>query len=147
MDEAPLPEKPRRSRHGWGAFWLLLLIILIVLGLAAAKEMRTSKFQAREISKYAASLKYELQPGPSDAIRYPGAGPFDQRLGYSTMDEFLPRLLKRDYVIAAQTRFSPALMNYTDKGFFVPYAEKIQAGLSITDCRAAPLYQLSLIHI
>lgn len=141
VDEAPLPEKPRRSRHGWGAFWLLLLIILIVLGLAAAKEMRTSKFQAREISQYAASLKYELQPGPSDAIRYPGAGPFDQRLGYSAMDEFLPRLLKRDYVVAAQTRFSPALMKYSDKGFFVPYAEKIQAGLSITDCRAAPLYQ------
>jgi membrane peptidoglycan carboxypeptidase len=141
VDEAPLPEKPRRSRHGWGAFWLLLLIILIVLGLAAAKEMRTSKFQAREISKYAASLKYELQPGPSDAIRYPGAGPFDQRLGYSALDEFLPRLLKRDYVVSAQTRFSPALMKYSDKGFFVPYAEKIQAGLSITDCRAAPLYQ------
>ncbi|UVK97767.1 transglycosylase domain-containing protein [Pseudomonas sp. B21-048] len=140
-DEAPLPEKPRRSRHGWGAFWLLLLIILIVLGLAAAKEMRTSKFQAREISQYAASLKYELHPGPSDAIRYPGAGPFDQRLGYSAMGEFLPRLLKRDYVVAAQTRFSPALMKYSDKGFFVPYAEKIQAGLSITDCRAAPLYQ------
>jgi membrane peptidoglycan carboxypeptidase len=140
-DEAPLPEKPRRSRHGWGAFWLLLLIILIVLGLAAAKEMRTSKFQAREISKYAASLKYELQPGPSDAIRYPGAGPFDQRLGYSALDEFLPRLLKRDYVVLAQTRFSPALLKYSDKGFFVPYAEKIQAGLSITDCRAAPLYQ------
>ena len=141
VDEAPLPEKPRRSRHGWGAFWLLLLIILIVLGLAAAKEMRTSKFQAREISKYAASLKYELQPGPSDAIRYPGAGPFDQRLGYSTLDEFLPRLLKRNYVVSAQTRFSPALMKYSDRGFFVPYAEKIQAGLSITDCRAAPLYQ------
>ncbi len=141
VDEAPLPEKPRRSRHGWGAFWLLLLIILIVLGLAAAKEMRTSKFQAREISKYAASLKYELQPGPSDAIRYPGAGPFDQRLGYSTLDEFLPRLLKRNYVVSAQIRFSPALMKYSDKGFFVPYAEKIQAGLSITDCRAAPLYQ------
>ncbi|MCE6981011.1 penicillin-binding protein [Pseudomonas frederiksbergensis] len=141
VDEAPLPEKPRRSRHGWGAFWLLLLIILIVLGLAATKEMRTSKFQAREISKYAASLKYELQPGPSDAIHYPGAGPFDQRLGYSALDEFLPRLLKRDYVVSAQTRFSPALMKYSDRGFFVPYAEKIQAGLSITDCRAAPLYQ------
>ncbi|WP_447794036.1 transglycosylase domain-containing protein [Pseudomonas farris] len=141
VDEAPLPEKPRRSRHGWGAFWLLLLIILIVLGLAAAKEMRTSKFQARELSKYAAALKYELQPGPSDAIRYPGAGPFDLRLGYSAMDEFLPRLLKRNYVVSAQTRFSPALMKYSDKGFFVPYAEKIQAGLSITDCRAAPLYQ------
>jgi hypothetical protein len=32
-------------------------------------------------------------------------------------------------------------MSYTDRGLFVPYSEKIQAGLSITDCRAAPLYQ------
>ncbi|WP_207286045.1 transglycosylase domain-containing protein [Pseudomonas sp. FW300-N2A2] len=143
VDEAPIPEKPRRSRtkHGWKAFWLLVLIILIALGLAAAREMRTSKFQSREASKYAATLSYELKPGPSDSIRYPGAGPFDLRLGYSSLGEFLPRLIKRDYVVAAQTRFSQPLMDYTDKGFFVPYAEKIQAGLSITDCHAAPLYQ------
>jgi len=143
VDEAPLPEKPPRSRtkHGWKAFWLLILIIAIVVGLAAQKEMRTSRFQARELSKFAKTLSYELKPGPSDAIHYPGAGPFDLRLGYSSLNEFLPRLLKRDYVIAAQTRFSPALMNYSDKGLFVPYSEKIQAGLSITDCRAAPLYQ------
>ncbi|WP_433738887.1 transglycosylase domain-containing protein [Pseudomonas putida] len=139
--EAPLPEKPRRNRHGWKAFWLLMLIIAIVVGLAAAKEMRTSRYQAREVSKFAKTLSYELKPGPSDAIHYPGAGPFDLRLGYSSLGEFLPRLIKRDYVISAQTRFSPALMNYTDKGLFVPYSEKIQAGLSITDCKAAPLYQ------
>ena len=141
VDEAPVPPKKRRNRHGWKAFWLLLLIIAIVVGLAASKEMRTSRFQARELSQYAASLKYQLEPGPSEAIRYPGNGPFDLRLGYSSLDEFLPRLLKRDYVITEQTRFSPALLSYTDKGLFVPYSEKIQAGLSITDCRAAPLYQ------
>jgi len=143
VDEAPIPEKPRRSRvkHGWKAFWLLILIIAIVVGLAASKEMRTSRFQSQEISKFAQTLNYELKPGPSDAIHYPGAGPFDLRLGYSSLGEFLPRLLKRDFVVEAQTRFSPALMNYTDRGLFVPYAEKIQAGLSITDCRAAPLYQ------
>jgi membrane peptidoglycan carboxypeptidase len=143
VDEAPLPGKPPRSRvkHGWKAFWLLILIIAIVVGLAAQKEMRTSRFQARELSTFAKTLSYELKPGPSDAIHYPGAGPFDLRLGYSSLDEFLPRLLKRDYVIAAQTRFSPALMKYSDKGLFVPYSEKIQTGLSITDCRAAPLYQ------
>ncbi|SED15506.1 Membrane carboxypeptidase (penicillin-binding protein) [Pseudomonas mohnii] len=143
VDEAPIPEKPRRSRvkHGWKAFWLLILIIAIVVGLAASKEMRTSRFQSQEISKFAQTLNYELKPGPSDAIHYPGAGPFDLRLGYSSLGEFLPRLLKRDFVVEAQTRFSPALMNYTDRGLFVPYSEKIQAGLSITDCRAAPLYQ------
>lgn len=141
MEEAPLPQKKRRARHGWRAFWLLLLIIVVVVGLAVVKEMRTSRFQAREISKYAASLSYSVQPGPSDAIVYPGAGPFDRRLGYSALGEFLPRLLKRDYVIQAQARFSPALMGYVEKGLFVPYTEKIQAGLTITDCRAAPVYQ------
>jgi membrane peptidoglycan carboxypeptidase len=50
-------------------------------------------------------------------------------------------LIKRNYVVASQTRFSQKLMDYTDRGLFVPYAEKIQAGLSITDCRAEPLYQ------
>src|SRR5689334_20371726 len=105
------------------------------------KEMRTSKLQAREFSQFAASLKYSMQPGPSDSIFYPGDGPFDKRLGYNSLGEFLPRLLKRDYMITAQTRFSPKLFDYSEKGFFVPYTEKIQAGLSITDCRAAPLYQ------
>ena len=141
MDEASPPEKPRRRRHGWKAFWLLLVIIAVVVGLAASKEMRTSRFQSRELSQYAAALTYKLEPGPSEAIRYPGNGPFDLRLGYSSLDEFLPRLLKRDYVVTEQTRFSPALLSYTDKGLFVPYSEKIQAGLSITDCRAAPLYK------
>ena len=141
VDEAPIPEKPRRNRHGWKAFWLLVVIIAIVVGLAASKEIRTSRFQSRELSQYAASLTYKLEPGPSEAIRYPGNGPFDLRLGYSSLDEFLPRLLKRDYVITEQTRFSPALLGYTDKGLFVPYSEKLQAGLSITDCRATPLYK------
>ncbi|QIH10507.1 MULTISPECIES: transglycosylase domain-containing protein [unclassified Pseudomonas] len=139
--EAPLPKRPRPRRYLWRLFWLLLLITLIALGVAASREMRTSKLQAREFSSLANDLSYSLQPGPSDAVFYPGSGPFDRRLGYSALGEFLPRLLKRGYLIEAQTRFSPALMDYSKSGFFVPYAEKIQAGLSITDCRAAPLYQ------
>ena len=122
-------------------FWLLLLIGLIFLGLAIARESRTSKLQAREFSQLAAALTYSLEPGPSEAIVYPGDGPFDKRLGYSHIGDFVQRLLKRNYVVQEQTRFSQALLDYTDKGLFVPYAEKIQAGLSITDCRAAPLYQ------
>ncbi|MBP5074351.1 penicillin-binding protein [Pseudomonas chlororaphis] len=141
VEEAPIPEKPHSSRLWWRLFWLLLLMALVALGFAASKEMRTSKLQARELSKFAADLNYSMAPGPSDSIVYPGAGPFDKRLGYSALDDFLARLLKRGYVVEAQTRFSPSLMNYSENGFFVPYTEKIQAGLSITDCRAAPLYQ------
>jgi membrane peptidoglycan carboxypeptidase len=139
-DPAPSSKTRPRPRYAWRLFWLIVLMGLIALGVAATKEMRTSRLQAQELSRLARNLTYQVEPGASDAIDYPGAGPFDRRLGYSDLDTFLPRLLKRGYVIQAQSRFSPALMDYSAKGLFVPYAEKIQAGLSITDCRGAPLY-------
>ncbi|PRA29210.1 transglycosylase domain-containing protein [Pseudomonas poae] len=136
----PLPQYAARRPWRRG-LWLSVLIALAALGYALSREMDTAKWQARYLSHKAADLGYHLAPGASDAMVYPGAGPFDKRLGYSDLNGFLPRLIKRDYVIATQARFSDALMDYTRQGLFVPYAEKIQAGLSITDCRAAPLYQ------
>jgi membrane peptidoglycan carboxypeptidase len=140
-DDAPQPKRPRRKRYGWRLFWLLSLIGLAALGIAISAETRSSKLQSREFSRFAATLSYSMQPGPSNSVMYPGEGPFDRRLGYSALGEFLPRLLKRDYLVTQQTRFSPDLLAYSQRGFFVPYQEKIQAGLSITDCRGAALYQ------
>ena len=137
----PLPHTRSTRRHWRRLFWLVVLAALAALGYALAREMDTSRWQARQLSSLAADLNYQVALGASDAMVYPGAGPFDKRLGYSALTEFLPRLIKRDYVIASQSRFSEALMDYARKGLFIPYAEKIQAGLSITDCRAAPLYQ------
>ena len=141
VEDAPSPAPRHRGRrYGWMALGVLLLIALVVLGFAIEKEVRTSRLQAQAFSRFAAALNYSMHAGASDSMLYPGAGPFDKRLGYSSLGDFLPRLLKRDYVIAEQTRFSPELLSYSKKGFFVPYSEKIQAGLSITDCSGAPLY-------
>ncbi|MBD8095263.1 penicillin-binding protein [Pseudomonas fluorescens] len=140
-DPAPLPKNKPRPHPMRRLFWLIVLMVLVALGFAAAKEIRTSALQARQLSRLAHDLTYRLEPGPSQAMVYPGAGPFDRRLGYSDLGTFLPRLLKRGYVIESQVQFSPALMSYAGHGLFVPYPEKIQAGLSITDCRALPLYQ------
>ncbi|WP_313294950.1 transglycosylase domain-containing protein [Pseudomonas sp.] len=137
----PQPPSPRKRRLWWRLIVLILLLALIAIGIAAYDEFRSSELQSREFSKLAATLTYSLQPGPSDAIVYPGEGPFDKRLGYSALGEFLPRLLKRDYLISEQVQFSPALMRYVDHGLFAPYIEKIQAGLAITDCRGDMLYQ------
>lgn len=139
--ETPQPKSPRHRRLWWRLILLILLVALVAIGFAAYDEFRTSELQSREFSKLAGTLTYSLQHGPSDAIVYPGEGPFDKRLGYSALGEFLPRLLKRDYLISEQVKFSPALMNYVDHGLFAPYIEKIQAGLSITDCRGDTLYQ------
>jgi len=138
----PQPPKSPRQRRLWRRlFWLLVVVALVALAFAMRAEMRTSKLQSREFSRYAKDLTYTLAPGPSDSIAYPGEGPFDKRLGYSDLGQFLPRLIKREYVVKEQTRFSPSLMAYYDRGLFIPYEEKIQAGLSITDCRADVLYE------
>ncbi|MFS2157982.1 transglycosylase domain-containing protein [Pseudomonas sp. Pseusp122] len=131
----------RRRRYFWRFMWLLMLMALVGLGLAIYSESRSSRLQAQEFSRYASELSYTLHPGPSEAVVYPGDGPFDKRLGYSALGEFLPRLLKRDYLITEQARFSPALLRYSQHGFFVPYQEKVQAGLLINDCRGDALYQ------
>lgn len=138
----PDPARPPRRRRVWlWATGTVVLLLLALLAYAAWVESRTSRLQAQQFSRLASTLTWTLEDGPSTAMVYPGDGPFDKRLGYSSLGAFLPRLLERDYRIARQVRFSPALMSYTDRGLFVPYAEKSQAGLLITDCKADTLYQ------
>ncbi|WP_068829407.1 transglycosylase domain-containing protein [Pseudomonas sp. BMS12] len=133
------PPPPRRQRLKQ-FIWLVVLCMLLVVGALGYQEFTTSQWQAREFSRYAAKLDYQLQAGPSTAIIYPRAGPFDKRLGYVGLPELLERLRERHFLISAQARFSPALLDYSQRGFFPPYAEKVQAGLSISDCRGEPLY-------
>ncbi len=138
-----MPARPSHWRYVWRVLVVLLLLGLVILGFAIASETRSSRLQAREFSRFAQRLSYTVEPGASDAILYPGDGPFDKRLGYSALGEFLPRLIKRDFQITAQSRFSPELLSYTQRGFFVPYQEKSQSGLTISDCRGDLLYQYS----
>lgn len=135
----PLPNPVRRRR--WRLFlWLLFALVLIASSVLLAYEMRTSHLQAREISRYAQTLTYELESGPSAAVHYPLHGPFDQRLGYTRLPELLTRLQQSQFRIEQQVQFSPALLEYSQRGFFTPYQEKTQAGLFINDCRAEAIY-------
>ncbi|MFD2245096.1 transglycosylase domain-containing protein [Pontibacter ruber] len=121
-------------------------MLLLLLGAAIAAvihEARTSEWQARKISRYAATLTYQLDAGPSDAIVFPAQGPFDKRLGYVQLPQLLARVQSRGMEVVQQSKFSPALMAYTSRGLFAPYPEKTQAGLQITDYQGNPVYQFS----
>ncbi|WP_263260764.1 transglycosylase domain-containing protein [Pseudomonas sp. RIT-PI-S] len=140
--DSPAPAQPPTATqpYRWKLAAVLVAAITIAVGLAARTEMQEARLQAQGLSRWAKTLTFEAAEGPSDAIVYPSAGPFDKRLGYSDIGTFVSRLLQRNYAVQRQVRFSPALTRYAGYGLFIPYAEKPQAGLLIDDCTTAELY-------
>jgi len=115
--------------------------LLAVGGYAALKEMRSSDLQARYLSELTARMSYRLEKGPTDAVRYPQAGPYDIRLGYALLPQFAQRLRNQGFAVASQARFSPKLLEVAERGLFPPYPEKTQAGLSLVDRDGNPVYE------
>ncbi|RMV08771.1 hypothetical protein ALP20_04939, partial [Pseudomonas coronafaciens pv. coronafaciens] len=76
-DDPRTPKRPRRRRYGWWVFWGILVLAGLALSVAVAMESRSSRLQAREFSRFAASLSYSMQTGPGNEVIYPGDGPFD----------------------------------------------------------------------
>ena len=145
--DAPLPSGPRKKRRS--RIWPIFLIIVLALLAGAAwfimREVRTSALQAEFFTRLDRQLTFKVEPGPAPAgaIRYPQHGPYDERLGYASLPDFITKLNARDYAVTAQARMSPKMVQLVDRGIFATYHEKNRAGLSILDCRAAPLFSAS----
>lgn len=118
----------------------LLLAVLALLGWTAVDEYRTSSLQAHYLSALAGKLTFEVEPGPSDAIVYPGAGPYDQRLGYAQLPRYVDKLRSQGYEVTAQARMSPKLLDLRDSGLSAVYHEKDETGLALADCHGQTLY-------
>jgi len=110
------------------------------LALAIAWEWHSSTLQAKLLSAWARELSFELREGAAQGNRYPHAGPFDARMGYTRIPQFALRLSERGYQVAAQAQQSVAMIRFGERGFFPPYHEKTQTGLVVRDCRADPLF-------
>ncbi len=120
--------------------FLLLYIILAVIALLALtarmvqQEVHTSKYQARYLSQISQQLSFKLLPGASDAVRYPGYGPYDQRLGYIFLPEMIKLLHAEGFKVDKQAVFSKKMLELKDDfGIFPVYHEKFQAGLALFD--------------
>jgi len=129
---------PRRRRL-WP--WLLPLLAIIVLAVIAAYELIASPLQAMLLANYGKRLTFATQPGPSDSVRFPEAGPHDIRLGYARLPAITTRLLGNGYEIGRQARISPEMDKLAGIGIYLPYREKPFAGLTLLDCAGTPYYQ------
>jgi membrane peptidoglycan carboxypeptidase len=127
---------PRRILIGLGA--LLLLVMLVAL---VAWELLSSALEAQFLASQAQKMTWEVKPGASERIRYPGDGPYDVRLGYSKLPRHLERLQQAGWQVDAQAEVSPAMARVRDLGLFLPYHEKDQAGLTLLDSYGTPLHQ------
>lgn len=127
---------PRRILIGLGV--LLLLVVLVGL---IAYELLSSALEAKYIARAAQKMTWQMHPGPSDRIRYPGPGPYDVRLGYNKLPHYLTRLDKAGWQIDQQARISIQMERAGELGLFLPYHEKDQGGLSLLDSHGKPLYQ------
>lgn len=73
-------------------------------------------------------------------MRYPAPAPYTDRLGYSLLPAFLPRLQAAGYSVAYQAHGSPSTKLLMGLGLFPIYREKPQAGLNILDWRGEELF-------
>jgi membrane peptidoglycan carboxypeptidase len=135
-DSARTSPPRRRSRRRF----LLLLVALVVIALVVV-EARTSYYvQSPVLSRLVARMGFTTQPGPSPRIRFPASGPYDQRLGYTQLPQWIAGLQARGYAIEEQSVFSPQLETAVDRGLFTLYREKHQAGLEILDRRGTLVF-------
>lgn len=111
------------------------MAIALLAGSLLFLEYNTSLLQSQRLAEIAAEAGYGVGPGASDSVKFPSSGPYDLRLGYSRVPEFVDRLADDGYTIKSQARFSDSLLYLTSWGLFPIYKEKNQAGLRILDRR------------
>jgi membrane peptidoglycan carboxypeptidase len=132
---------PRRRWPVTLATWSTGLAVVAGVSYLAHVEMRSSVLQARFFADWAARLGHEPKPQPATGSHYPKAGPSDERMGYTRLPDFLTSLTGRGYQVVSQAQQSAALQDFMARGFFPPYPEKVQSGLTLKDCRGEPLFR------
>ena len=118
-------------------------ILLLIVGLVGliAWELLSSALEAKYLAKTAQKMTWQMKPGPSSRIRYPGKGPYDMRLGYTKLPAYLTRLDKAGWQIDQQAKISIQMDRVHGLGLYLPYHEKDNAGLNLLDSDDALLYQ------
>jgi membrane peptidoglycan carboxypeptidase len=119
---------------------LIWISVALATFCALLYELRTSSLQSRILHFFAGRMSYRVQAGPSPRIVFPEIGPFDARRGYTRIPEFRSRLEQRNFRIAEQARFSPALERIARWGIGPPYRSSAAANLVIHGQGTVPIF-------
>lgn len=131
------------ARHRSGLKWLILFVFIVLLAGAAWFETQTSLLQSMLFTRWAGEMSYHVGNGPSSSIRYPVGGPYDARLGYNDIPQYIDALKQRGFAITKQADMSPALNRFAARHGYALYPEKPTAGLQLRDRKGKLLYAAS----
>jgi len=137
---SPTLEAPAQRSARWPKVTALIIVVVGLLGWLVYHELRTSAIQSWLLSRYAATLSYEIKPGASSSIAFPRGGPFDAQRGYRRLGDFSRRLESAGYTVVEQARQSPGMVRFVRWGITTPYREPAAAGLVVHDFRGDALY-------
>ncbi|HEU0217074.1 MAG TPA: transglycosylase domain-containing protein [Stellaceae bacterium] len=121
--------------------WGTLAGVIYLICWGALYEMRTSRLEADYFTRLDRKISIAVGQGPSQAIRFPKGGPYDQRFGYAALPQFISDLTSHGYVIDRQANWSPTLMRFVGWGGFPIYHEKDRAGLRVYDRSGDEVYR------
>jgi membrane peptidoglycan carboxypeptidase len=126
--------------------WQLLAAVgvFVALGVFVRHEINTSALQSQLLTDFASKLSYSIEPGPSDSIVFPEAGPFNRRRGYSNIPQFQHNLEMKGYEVTEQAHFSPHLIQIVKHGLTPPYEEPPVTGLIIRDSSGNIIYDATI---
>jgi membrane peptidoglycan carboxypeptidase len=136
----------RQARAGHRLSWDRVVAGVMLAGIAGLAgwglsiELQASPIQSRLFSKMARGFHYSIEPGANRDARFPEAGPYDERLGYSRLPAFIHALEQQGFVVTQQARLSPELTRFVDNGGFAVFPEKAQAGVVLKDRSGGILY-------
>ena len=131
-DATSSPTTARQRRIRWRLVQVGGLVMLMV-GVGVAFELRSSMLQARLLSRMAGGMSYSVRQGPAQSPHFPVAGPYDERLGYTGIPKFVERLGQEGFKVSHQAQPNTELSDFIARGGYAVYQEKTQAGLTVVD--------------
>src|SRR5215469_8106690 len=140
-----------RGEVAWPSPWFLRVVailrcalslgLLALLGWGLSVEARTSYLQSRIFSHFAEKTRFTVRSGQSETIVFPKWGPYDERLGYASLQSFIASLKAHGFSVERQAEWSTPLTRFVDQGGYAVYGEKPRAGLKLFDREQNLLYQ------
>ena len=119
----------------------VMLAAVLIAVVALAYDLKTSGIQADVLSWSGARMTFAVDDGPNPELPFPTSGPYDHRLGYSRLPDFIETLDDKAFAVARQARLSEPLASFVQLGGFPPYAEKSQAGLTLVDRHGEAIFR------